>query len=94
VRDSILTSQNGGDPQQEALLGDCVGLAFVAVLDTLTPPERLAFVLHEIFAIPFDEIAPIVTRTPTEARQLTNRARRRFRGGPPTGGHTSTLERV
>jgi len=72
------------DPEQEALLADSVGLAMLVVLDTLTPAERLAFVLHDLFAVPFDEIAPIVGRTPTAARQLASRARRRVQGAAPT----------
>jgi RNA polymerase sigma-70 factor (ECF subfamily) len=68
------------DPEQEALLADSVGLALLVVLDTLNPAERLAFVLHDIFALPFEEIAPIVERTPTATRQLASRARRRVRG--------------
>ncbi len=68
------------DPEQEALLADSVGLALMIVLDTLTPAERLAFVLHDVFAIPFEEIAPIVDRTPTATRQLASRARRRVQG--------------
>ena len=68
------------DPEQEALLADSVGLALLVVLDTLNPAERLAFVLHDIFAVPFDEIAPIVGRSETTARQLASRARRRVRG--------------
>src|SRR5258707_5111441 len=76
-----ITSREGGiDPEQEALLADSVGLALLVVLDTLNPAERLAFVLHDIFAMPFDEIAPIVERSPTAARQLASRARRRVRG--------------
>ncbi len=67
------------DPEQEALLADSVGLALLVVLDTLTPAERLAFVLHDIFAMPFDEIAPIVERSEAAARQLASRARRRVR---------------
>jgi hypothetical protein len=67
------------DPQHQALLADSVGLALIVVLETLSPPERLAFVLHDIFAVPFDEIAPIVDRTPEAARQLASRARRRVR---------------
>jgi RNA polymerase sigma-70 factor (ECF subfamily) len=69
-----------GDPEQEALLADSVGLALLVLLDTLKPAERLAFVLHDIFAVPFDEIAPIVGRSPSAARQLASRARRRVRG--------------
>jgi RNA polymerase sigma factor (sigma-70 family) len=68
------------DPEHEALLADSVGLALLVVLDTLAPAERLAFVLHDLFAVPFDEIAPIVGRSPTAARQLASRARRRVQG--------------
>jgi RNA polymerase sigma-70 factor (ECF subfamily) len=68
------------DPELEIELSDSVGLALLVVLDTLAPAERLAFVLHDIFAVPFDEIAPIVERSPTAARQLASRARRRVRG--------------
>jgi len=67
----------GTDPEHEAVLADSVGLALLVVLDTLTPAERLAFVLHDMFAVPFDEIAPIVERSPAAARQLASRARRR-----------------
>jgi RNA polymerase sigma-70 factor (ECF subfamily) len=69
------------DPEREAVLADSVGLALLVVLETLEPAERLAFVLHDMFALPFDEIAPIVGRTPTAARQLASRARRRVQGG-------------
>jgi RNA polymerase sigma-70 factor (ECF subfamily) len=69
----------GGDPADEALLVDSVGSALLVVLDTMRPAERLAFVLHDIFAVPFDEIAPIVERSPEAARQLASRARRRVR---------------
>ena len=69
------------DPEQEALLADSVGIALLVVLDTLSPAERVAFVLHDVFDLPFDEIAPIVDRTPDAARQLASRARRRVRGG-------------
>src|SRR5918996_5558949 len=72
----------GIDPEHEALLGDSVGLALLVVLDTLTPAERVAFVLHEMFAVPFDQIAPIVGRSPAAARQLASRARRRVQGAP------------
>jgi RNA polymerase sigma-70 factor (ECF subfamily) len=71
------------DPEHEALLADSVGLALLVVLDSLAPPERLAFVLHDMFAVPFSEIAPIVGTTPTAARQLASRARRRVRGAAP-----------
>jgi RNA polymerase sigma factor (sigma-70 family) len=75
----------GTDPEHEAVLADSVGLALLVVLDTLTPAERLAFVLHDMFAMPFDEIAPIVDRSPAAARQLASRARRRVQqaGAPP-----------
>jgi RNA polymerase sigma-70 factor (ECF subfamily) len=75
-----LSGEEGGDPEHEALLADSVGLALLVVLETLAPAERLAFVLHDIFAVPFDEIAPIVERSPTAARQLASRARRRVQG--------------
>jgi RNA polymerase sigma factor (sigma-70 family) len=71
-------------PEQEALLADSVGLALLVVLETLTPAERLAFVLHDTFGVPFDEIAPIVGRSPAAARQLASRARRRVRGATPS----------
>jgi RNA polymerase sigma-70 factor (ECF subfamily) len=71
---------DGTDPEHQALLADSVGLALLVVLDTLTPAERLAFVLHDLFAVPFDEIAPIVERTPAATRQLASRARRRVQG--------------
>ena len=70
-------------PEEQAVLADSVGIALLVVLETLTPPERLAFVLHDMFAVPFDEIATILDRTPTAARQLASRARRRVRGGRP-----------
>jgi len=82
VPDPILSPEAGIDPEQEALLGDSVGLALLVVLDALTPAERVAFVLHDVFAVPFDAIAPIVGRTPTAARQLASRARRRVQGAP------------
>jgi RNA polymerase sigma factor (sigma-70 family) len=80
--DPILSSESGMDPEQEALLGDSVGLALLVVLDSLTPAERVAFVLHDVFAMPFGEIAPVVGRTPAATRQLASRARRRVRGAP------------
>ena len=78
--DPIVSPEDGVDPEQEALLADSVGLALLVVLDTLNPAERLAFVLHDIFAVPFEEIAPIVGRTTTATRQLASRARRRVQG--------------
>lgn len=80
--DPVLSPEGGMDPEQEALVGDSVGLAMLVVLDSLNPVERVAFVLHDVFAVPFDEIAPIVGRTPTAARQLASRARRRVQGAP------------
>jgi RNA polymerase sigma factor (sigma-70 family) len=82
IPDPIVSPEEGLDPEQEALLGDSVGLAMLVVLDSLTPAERVAFVLHDVFAVPFDKIAPIVGRTPTAARQLASRARRRVHGAP------------
>jgi RNA polymerase sigma factor (sigma-70 family) len=82
VPDPIVSRAQGVDPEQEALLGDSVGLALLVVLDALTPAERVAFVLHDVFAVPFDAIAPIVGRTPTATRQLASRARRRVQGAP------------
>src|SRR5213083_3321040 len=79
VPDPIIDRADRLDPEHEALLADSVGLALLVVLETLSPPERLAFVLHDIFAMPFDEIAPIVDRSPEAARQLASRARRRVR---------------
>jgi RNA polymerase sigma-70 factor (ECF subfamily) len=78
--DPVITPDGDLDPEQEALLADSVGLALLVVLDSLTPAERLAFVLHDMFELPFDEIAPMVGRTPTAARQLASRARRRGNG--------------
>jgi RNA polymerase sigma factor (sigma-70 family) len=75
----IVDRADGTNPEHEALLADSVGLALLVVLETLNPAERLAFVLHDIFAVPFDEIAPIVDRSPEAARQLASRARRRVR---------------
>src|SRR5919112_3615036 len=83
VPDPIVGRGEGIDPEHEALLADSVGLALLVVLETLAPAERLAFVLHDMFAVPFDEIAPIVGRSPTAARQLASRARRRVRGAAP-----------
>jgi len=82
VADPIMSPEAGVDPEQEALLGDSLGLALLAVLDTLNPAERVAFVLHDVFAVPFDEIAPIVGRSSAAARQLASRARRRVQGAP------------
>ncbi|HEV2782547.1 MAG TPA: RNA polymerase sigma factor SigJ [Actinophytocola sp.] len=85
VPDPIIGPAGGADadPEHEALLADSVGLALLVVLDTLAPAERLAFVLHDLFAVPFDEIADIVGRSPAAARQLASRARRRVQGAAP-----------
>jgi RNA polymerase sigma factor (sigma-70 family) len=81
------------DPEQEAILADSVGLALLVVLDTLDPAERLAFVLHDMFALPFDDIAPLVGRSTEAARQLASRARRRVRGATPGPEDTPTRQR-
>ncbi|MFJ4775878.1 sigma-70 family RNA polymerase sigma factor [Streptomyces sp. NPDC088762] len=80
--DRVVSREDTVDPEQEAMLADSVGLALLVVLDTLTPAERLAFVLHDLFAVPFDEIAPMIERTPAATRQLASRARRRVKGAP------------
>jgi RNA polymerase sigma-70 factor (ECF subfamily) len=80
IPDPVISRADGTSPEDEALLADSVGLALQMVLDTLTPAERLAFVLHDMFDLPFDEIAPMVGRSPATARQLASRARRRVRG--------------
>jgi RNA polymerase sigma factor (sigma-70 family) len=85
VPEPIIDPVAGVDPEHEALLADSVGLALLVVLETLSPAERLAFVLHDMFAVPFDQIAPIVDRTPEAARQLASRARRRVQGSTPVG---------
>jgi len=80
VPEPITSPAGGTDPEQEAVLADSVGLALLVVLETLAPAERLAFVLHDMFAVPFDEIAPILGRSPNAAKQLASRARRRVQG--------------
>jgi hypothetical protein len=80
VPEPIVPRGDGTNPEHEALLADSVGLALLVVLETLTPAERLAFILHDMFAVPFNEIAPIVGRSSTAARQLASRARRRVQG--------------
>jgi RNA polymerase sigma-70 factor (ECF subfamily) len=80
VPDPIIDPADGADPEHAALLADSVGLALLVVLETLTPAERLAFVLHDMFAVPFEEIAAILDRSPEATRQLASRARRRVRG--------------
>jgi RNA polymerase sigma factor (sigma-70 family) len=79
--DPLVTPADGMDPEHEVLLTDSVGLALLVVLETLAPPERVAFVLHDVFGVPFEEIGPIVERSPAAARQLASRGRRRVQGG-------------
>jgi RNA polymerase sigma factor (sigma-70 family) len=83
VPDPIISHESGVDPEHEALLADSVGLALLVVLETLTPAERLAFVLHDMFAVPFEEIGLMIERSPAAARQLASRARRRVQGQAP-----------
>jgi RNA polymerase sigma factor (sigma-70 family) len=83
VPEPIVSREDGVDPEHEALLADSVGLAMLVVLETLSPAERLAFVLHDIFGVPFEEIGPTVDRSPAAARQLASRARRRVQGEAP-----------
>ena len=92
VPDPIIDPVDGTDPEHEALLADSVGLALLVVLETLTPAERLAFVLHDMFAVPFEDIAPIVDRSPEAARQLASRARRRVRGADPVPDASTTAQ--
>jgi RNA polymerase sigma factor (sigma-70 family) len=95
-RPAVTTSREPDeDPEEEAILADSVGLALLVVLDTLTPAERLAFVLHDMFAVPFDQIAPMLDRSPAAARQLASRARRRVTGlGPAAGADLPRQRRV
>ncbi|HYZ00985.1 MAG TPA: sigma-70 family RNA polymerase sigma factor [Candidatus Binatia bacterium] len=81
--DPVVSRASGVDPEQQALVADSVGLALLVVLESLAPPERLAFVLHDMFGVPFDDIAPMVGRSPAAARQLASRARRRVQGSAP-----------
>jgi len=90
--DPIIDPTKGSNPEHEALLADSVGLALLVVLETLTPAERLAFVLHDMFAVPFDEIAPIMERSPEATRQLASRARRRVRGAAPVPDADLTVQ--
>lgn len=78
--EAVMGGEGGIDPEEEALLADSVGIALLVVLDTLNPAERIAFVLHDLFGVPFEEVASIVGRSPTAARQLASRARRRVQG--------------
>ncbi len=92
--DPVVDRQDGVDPEHQALLADSVGLALLVVLDTLRPAERLAFVLHDLFAVPFEEIAPLLGRSPAAARQLASRARRRVRGAAPAPDADLARQRV
>ncbi|MFI0943896.1 sigma-70 family RNA polymerase sigma factor [Streptomyces sp. NPDC021020] len=96
LREPAAAGDEARDPEEEAVLADSVGLAMMVVLDTLAPPERVAFVLHDMFAVPFDEIGELTERTPAAARQLASRARRRVRGADaPTaaaGGQRRLVE--
>ena len=89
----VLADYEVPDPELEAVQADSVGLALLVVLETLTPAERLAFVLHDMFAMPFDDIAPIVGRSPAAARQLASRARRRVQGNPDIPEADSSRQR-
>lgn len=89
----IVSHESGVDPEHEAMLADSVGLALLVVLDTLTPAERLAFVLHDMFSVPFEEIAPMIERSPAAARQLASRARRRVQGQAPAPDPDLTRQR-
>ena len=93
VPEPIVSREPRSDPEQQALLADSVGLALLVVLDTLPPPERVAFVLHDMFDLPFDEIAPILGRSPGAARQLASRARRRVQGATAAPSPDRTRQR-
>lgn len=94
VPDPIVTPAIDSDPEENAVMADSIGLAMMVVLDTLSPNERLCFVLHDVFAVPFDEIAPIVGRTPAAARQLASRARRQVQGAPRTASTSPKRQRA
>jgi RNA polymerase sigma-70 factor (ECF subfamily) len=91
---SVVSDADGIDPEQEALLADSIGPALLVILHTLAPAERLAFVLHDMFAVPFDDIAPIIGRSPAAARQLASRARRRVQGVAPVLDADLTRQRA
>jgi RNA polymerase sigma factor (sigma-70 family) len=93
VPDPVIGAEGGLQPEEQALLADSVGLALQVVLDTLNPDERLAFVLHDMFDLPFEEIAPMVGRTPVAARQLASRARRRVKGAEIPADHDLARQR-
>jgi RNA polymerase sigma factor (sigma-70 family) len=90
----VASGVDGADPEQEALLADSIGPALLVILHTLPPAERLAFVLHDMFAVPFDDIAPVVGRSPAAARQLASRARRRVQSAPPVLDTDLTRQRA
>jgi RNA polymerase sigma-70 factor, ECF subfamily len=92
--ESVASDANGAGPEQEALLADSVGPALLVILHTLAPAERLAFILHDIFAVPFDDVAAIVGRSPAAARQLASRARRRVQGAAPVPGADLARQRA
>ena len=92
--ETVVSDADGVDPETEALLADSIGPALLVILHTLAPAERLAFVLHDMFAVPFDDIAPIVGRSPAAARQLASRARRRVQGVAPVPGTDLTRQRA
>jgi RNA polymerase sigma factor (sigma-70 family) len=92
--ETVASEADGIDPETEALLADSIGPALLVILHTLAPAERLAFVLHDMFAVPFDDIAPIVGRSPAAARQLASRARRRVQGVAPVLGTDLTQQRA
>lgn len=94
VPDPVIGRESGGDPEYEALLGDQVGLALQVVVDSLAPPERLAFVLHDMFGVPFDDIAPLIEKSPAATRQLASRARRRVAGSAPVPDPDLARQRV
>ncbi|HEY1389182.1 MAG TPA: sigma-70 family RNA polymerase sigma factor [Ktedonobacterales bacterium] len=94
LSDTILSHGDGINPEEEALLADSVGLALLVVLETLAPAERLAFVMHDVFSVPFDEIAGIVGRSPTATRQLASRARRRVQGAATISDGDFTQQRA
>jgi RNA polymerase sigma-70 factor (ECF subfamily) len=93
VPDPVVSREDGADPEHETVLADSVGLALFVVLETLTPAERLAFVLHDLFAVPFDQVAAVIGRTPAAARQLASRGRRRVRGADTASDTDVTHQR-
>ncbi|MFD7033559.1 RNA polymerase sigma factor SigJ [Streptomyces sp. NPDC059917] len=93
IPDPVISREHVIDPEQEVLLADSVGLALLVVLESLSPAERLSFVLHDMFAVPFDEIAPMIDKTPAATRQLASRARRRVQGRAPVPDPDLTRQR-